>query len=163
MYPIAILAGGLATRMRPLTTTTPKALLDVNGEPFIDHQLRLLAAWGAERVVVCTGYLGEQIEAFAGDGARFPAEGHSAARASALVRQVWGIAAELKSPMFINKIGDRVLDDHLALQGAGIPAIDIIDFDYKHWHRLSDVPANCSGVSLEQVARVLGVWLQRVK
>ena len=55
------------------------------------------------------------------------------------------------------------MDDHLALNQAGIPAIDIIDFDYKHWHRLSDVPANCSGVSLEQVARVLGVWLQRVK
>jgi NDP-sugar pyrophosphorylase family protein len=71
MYPIAILAGGLATRMRPLTTTTPKALLDVNGEPFIAHQLRLLAGWGAEQVVICTGYLGEQIEAFAGDGARF--------------------------------------------------------------------------------------------
>jgi NDP-sugar pyrophosphorylase family protein len=71
MYPIAILAGGLATRLRPLTTTTPKALLDVNGEPFIAHQLRLLRGWGAERVVVCTGYLGEQVEAYVGDGARF--------------------------------------------------------------------------------------------
>jgi NDP-sugar pyrophosphorylase family protein len=71
MYPIAILAGGLATRMRPLTAATPKALLDVNGEPFIAHQLRLLAAWGAARAVLCTGFLGEQIEAFVGDGARF--------------------------------------------------------------------------------------------
>jgi NDP-sugar pyrophosphorylase family protein len=71
MYPIAILAGGLATRMRPLTTTVPKALLDVNGEPFIAHQLRLLAGWGVEQAVVCTGYLGEQIEEHVGDGDRF--------------------------------------------------------------------------------------------
>ncbi len=71
MYPIAILAGGLATRMRPLTATTPKALLDVNGEPFIAHQLRLLRGWGIARAVVCTGHLGEQIEAFVGDGSEF--------------------------------------------------------------------------------------------
>jgi N-acetyl-alpha-D-muramate 1-phosphate uridylyltransferase len=71
MYPIAILAGGLATRMRPLTTAVPKALLDVNGEPFIAHQLRLLASWGVERAVVCNGHLGEQIEAYLGDGSAF--------------------------------------------------------------------------------------------
>jgi len=56
-----------------------------------------------------------------------------------------------------------VLDDHLALQNVGIPAIDIIDFDYPHWHRLSDVPANCAPEAMVDVARVLSVWLQRVK
>ena len=71
MYPMAILAGGLATRMRPLTATIPKALLDVNGEPFIAHQLRLLAGWGVARAVVCAGYFGEQIEDYVGDGHRF--------------------------------------------------------------------------------------------
>ena len=59
--------------------------------------------------------------------------------------------------------GGVIEDDHLALNRAGIPAVDIIDFSYRHWHRLSDVPKNCSGESLEQVARVLSVWLQRVK
>ena len=54
-------------------------------------------------------------------------------------------------------------DDHVPLNAAGIPAIDIIDFDYPHWHKLTDVPENCSGESLEQVARVLTVWLQRLK
>src|SRR5262249_62408596 len=98
-----------------------------------------------------------------GQNARFPAEGYSWSRAQPLVREVWKIAAELKCGAFQERVGERVQDDHLALQAAGIPAIDIIDFDYPHWHRLSDVPANCSGASLEQVARVLSVWLQRVK
>jgi NDP-sugar pyrophosphorylase family protein len=71
MPPVAILAGGLATRMRPFTERVPKSLLPVNGEPFIAHQLRLLAASGVERVVLCVGYLGEQIQEFVGDGSRF--------------------------------------------------------------------------------------------
>jgi NDP-sugar pyrophosphorylase family protein len=71
LLPVAILAGGLATRLHPLTQALPKALVDVNGEPFIAHQLRLLQANGIERVVVCVGYLGEMIQAFAGDGRRF--------------------------------------------------------------------------------------------
>jgi NDP-sugar pyrophosphorylase family protein len=71
MLPAAILAGGLATRLRPLTEKVPKALLLVNEEPFIAHQLRLLAASGIERVVLCVGYLGEMIQEYVGDGARF--------------------------------------------------------------------------------------------
>jgi NDP-sugar pyrophosphorylase family protein len=66
----AILAGGLATRLRPLTEKTPKALLPVSGEPFIAHQLRLLLANGIERVVLCIGHLGEAIREFVGDGSR---------------------------------------------------------------------------------------------
>ena len=71
MLPIAILAGGLATRLRPVTETIPKALIEVAGEPFLAHQLRLLRRHGFERVVLCVGYLGEQIQAFAGDGRAF--------------------------------------------------------------------------------------------
>ena len=64
-----ILAGGLATRMRPLTETIPKALLPVEGRPFIDHQLAWLAAHGVTDVVLSVGYLGEAIRAHVGDGA----------------------------------------------------------------------------------------------
>lgn len=63
----AILAGGLATRMQPITKTIPKSMIDVGGEPFIQHQLRLLGEHGIERVVLCVGHLGEQIREQLGD------------------------------------------------------------------------------------------------
>ncbi|HYB42666.1 MAG TPA: nucleotidyltransferase family protein [Candidatus Methylomirabilis sp.] len=71
LYPVAILAGGLATRLRPLTARLPKALIDVSGEPFVAHQLRLLARHGVPRAVICAGHLGEMTREFVGDGARF--------------------------------------------------------------------------------------------
>jgi MurNAc alpha-1-phosphate uridylyltransferase len=73
-FPVAILAGGLATRMHPLTERIPKALLEVAGKPFIEHQLAQLRREGIERVVLCVGFLGEMVEAHVGDGARFGLE-----------------------------------------------------------------------------------------
>ena len=67
--PVALLAGGLATRLRPLTHKIPKAMIEVAGRPFIDHQLDLLRRNGVRRVVLCLGYLGEQVAAHVGDGA----------------------------------------------------------------------------------------------
>lgn len=69
--PVAILAGGLATRLRPITEKIPKALVDVAGEPFLAHQLRLLRANGISRAVLCVGFLGEMIEREFGDGSAF--------------------------------------------------------------------------------------------
>ena len=66
--PVAILAGGLATRLRPLTTQIPKSLLPVAGRPFLAHQLELLRRQGLRRVILCVGYLGEQIQEQFGDG-----------------------------------------------------------------------------------------------
>ncbi len=68
--PICILAGGAGTRLGGLVRETPKPLIEVAGEPFLVHQLRLLAAHGASEIVLCVGYLGEQIEATVGS-ARF--------------------------------------------------------------------------------------------
>jgi MurNAc alpha-1-phosphate uridylyltransferase len=69
--PVAILAGGVAKRLRPLTEKIPKALVDINGTPFISHQLKLLRSKGIIRVVICAGYLGEMIQSFVRDGSRF--------------------------------------------------------------------------------------------
>lgn len=66
--PVAILAGGLATRLRPATESIPKILLDVAGRPFAEHQLDLLQRAGVRRVVYCVGYLGEQVRDALGDG-----------------------------------------------------------------------------------------------
>jgi NDP-sugar pyrophosphorylase family protein len=71
ILPVAILCGGLATRLRPLTETIPKALIELNGEPFLAHQLRLLSSRGIERAVLLVGYRGEMIQDFVGDGMRF--------------------------------------------------------------------------------------------
>src|SRR5262245_10049113 len=68
---VAILAGGLATRLRPVTEKIPKSLLPVAGLPFLTHQLELLRRNGIKRVVLCVGHLGEMIQREFGDGARF--------------------------------------------------------------------------------------------
>jgi len=66
-----ILAGGLGTRMRPLTGAVPKALVPVLGVPFADRQLALLAGQGVERVVYCAGYRAGMLHDHVGDGSRF--------------------------------------------------------------------------------------------
>tara|TARA_B100000945_G_C20411140_1_gene612630 strand:+ start:1089 stop:1796 length:708 start_codon:yes stop_codon:yes gene_type:complete len=71
MLPIVILAGGLATRLNPITKTIPKSLVKVAGEPFIAHQLRELARQGIGNVVICVGHLGNQIEEFVKDGSEY--------------------------------------------------------------------------------------------
>ncbi|MBV8571526.1 MAG: nucleotidyltransferase family protein [Acidobacteriaceae bacterium] len=71
MLPCAILCGGLATRLRPITEKIPKSLVPIADEPFLAHQLRLLRTGGINEAVLCVGHLGEQIRAFAGDGRQF--------------------------------------------------------------------------------------------
>ena len=69
--PVALLAGGMATRLRPITEKIPKLLVEVAGEPFFSHQLRLLKKNGLTHIVLCVGYLGEMIVEQYGDGAKW--------------------------------------------------------------------------------------------
>jgi NDP-sugar pyrophosphorylase family protein len=71
LFPIVILAGGLATRLGSLSKTTPKSMILVNEEPFIAHQLRLLKNQGFERVILCIGYLGDLIREYVKNGKQF--------------------------------------------------------------------------------------------
>jgi NDP-sugar pyrophosphorylase family protein len=74
MLPVAILAGGLATRLGSLTEKIPKSLIPIAGEPFLAHQLRLLQRSGIQRVILCVSHLGEQIEQAIGNGAQYGVE-----------------------------------------------------------------------------------------
>jgi glutaminyl-peptide cyclotransferase len=76
-----------------------------------------------------------------------------------LVREVWTVARQLDARSFSNEVGREVMDDHLPLNDARIPSIDLIDFDYPHWHKIDDVPKNCSAESLAEVGRVVTAWL----
>src|SRR4051794_4872944 len=119
--PVAILAGGLATRLRPLTETIPKSLVEVAGEPFLAHQLRLLHSHGIRRATLCVGYLGEMVREFAGDGARFGMEvtysfdGPELRGTAGAVRQ----ALPLLGPAFFVLYGDSYLPcDYAAVERA---------------------------------------------
>jgi glutaminyl-peptide cyclotransferase len=103
------------------------------------------------------------LDMIAGKNAKFPVEGHSWQTDRDLCLNIWKTASETKSTVFKEQLGERVMDDHLALQNAGIPALDIIDFSYPHWHKLSDTPENCSAEPMLQVAKVLTTWMQRLK
>jgi NDP-sugar pyrophosphorylase family protein len=69
--PVAILAGGLATRLKPITEKVPKLLVEVAGEPFFSQQIRLIRKSGLAHIVLCVGYLGERIVERYGDGAKW--------------------------------------------------------------------------------------------
>jgi len=67
----AILAGGLAERLLPLTYNIPKSMILIEGKPFLEYQIELLESNGIRDIILCIGYLGEKIEEYFGDGLRF--------------------------------------------------------------------------------------------
>ena len=78
-----------------------------------------------------------------------------------LQTHLWEIAATLGyTDTFISEYRWAMLDDHLPFAQRGIPAVDIIDFDYPYWHTTQDTPDKVSAESLERVGRVLEVWLE---
>ena len=84
-----------------------------------------------------------------------PIEQNSYEAAPQLVKYIWDTARSLGFAAFEQRLGYRISDDHLPLIQAGIPTVDIIDFDYPYWHTLADTPDKCSPASLMTVGQVL--------
>jgi len=82
-------------------------------------------------------------------------EYYSMLKADWLVNRFWRAAEMEAAEHFYPEIKHSVYDDHIPFLEIGIPAIDIIDFDYKWWHTVNDTPENCSPASLGEVGRVL--------
>jgi NDP-sugar pyrophosphorylase family protein len=121
MLPVAILAGGLATRLRPLTENVPKSLVSVHGEPFIAHQLRLLQRNGIQRVVLCVGHLGKMIEEVIGNGNVFGLKVEYSYDGDDLIGTAGAIrgALPLLGPSFFALYGDSYLPcDYRAIENA---------------------------------------------
>lgn len=68
---VVILAGGLATRLKPITESIPKSMIEICGEPFISHQLKLLKKNNIKNVILCLGHLCEKIQDYVGDGSNW--------------------------------------------------------------------------------------------
>ena len=105
-----ILAGGLGTRLWPLTREVPKPMVPVGGVPYLEHQVRLLGEQSVDDIVLLTGYLGEQIEEHFGNGEdwglsiRYSREQHPLGTGGA-VRE----ARELLAENFLLIYGDSYL------------------------------------------------------
>lgn len=136
-----ILAGGLATRLYPRTLSIPKALVPVAGRPFIEWQLERIAAHGYDRVVLCVGHLGEQIEAHVGDGRRSGLDVRYAYDGPALLGTAGALrrALPLLDEVFLVTYGDSYLP-----------------FDYAG--PLRDLGAHPEASGTMSVYRNLGQW-----
>ncbi|HZU37312.1 MAG TPA: M28 family peptidase [Gemmataceae bacterium] len=165
----------LGNHMKDLPTKVGVDFVFLDGEEYIFDPRE-----GGDRYCLGSEYFGEQymrtqpksryiagvlLDMVGGKGASFQIEQNSWRAAGPLVQDLWRIAAAEKCTAFDGHLGGEVLDDHVFLNRARIPTADIIDSNYfkTHWHRLSDVPENCSTSTLSQVARVLIVWLKRVR
>jgi MurNAc alpha-1-phosphate uridylyltransferase len=122
LHPVVILAGGLATRLGELSKAVPKALVDVNGEPFVLHQLRMLKDRGVSQVLLCVGYLGEQIMERVGNGwnlgltVQYSFDGPRLLGTGGAIKKA---LAKLDGPVFFLLYGDAYLEcDYAAVQSA---------------------------------------------
>lgn len=84
-----------------------------------------------------------------------PIEPHSQQAAPDLVKRIWTKAQELNLVAFQPRYGPAIYDDHIPMIEAGVPFVDLIDFDYPYWHTLEDTPDKCSADSLEVVGRLV--------
>jgi N-acetyl-alpha-D-muramate 1-phosphate uridylyltransferase len=175
--PVAILAGGLATRLGSLSCDTPKSLLEVAGQPFVYHQLRLLRTQGVSRVTLCVGHLGEQVVRAVGDGSRFGLE-VTYSFDGAKLRGTGGAihqALPLLGPAFFVLYGDSYLECSYdvvqqAFESAGKKALMAVFRNQGRWDssnvefcdgRIQNYDKFTSKDSMRHIDYGLGVWHRR--
>lgn len=146
--PVCILAGGLGTRLGKEVQDVPKPLVEVAGEPFLIHQLRLLARHGAGRVVLCVGYLGERIEERIGSE-RFGISIQYSHDAPGLDGTLGAVrrACELLGERFLVLYGDTYLrvdypDVARTWEASGLPAVMTVLRNEGRWDTSNTVYAN---------------------
>lgn len=118
---------------------------------------KLAATWGsfssplpaeAPRGLILLDMIGER-------DLRIPQEMYSQRYAPDWIEEIWSRAERLGLPAFVRETGRPVIDDHLPFLQRGIPAVDLIDFDFPEWHTTADTPETCSAESLQQVGDLL--------
>jgi N-acetyl-alpha-D-muramate 1-phosphate uridylyltransferase len=131
-----ILAGGRGTRMQPVTDTIPKALVQVAGRPFVEHQLEWLHDQGVPDIVFCIGYRGAQLREIVGDRARFVDEGDELRGTAGALRLALdeGVLAE----SFLVLYGDSYLPVQLspiceAFRESRAPALMVVMRNENRW------------------------------
>jgi MurNAc alpha-1-phosphate uridylyltransferase len=140
MLPMAILAGGLAARLRPITETIPKALVEVAGRPFAEHQVEWLRVQGSERIVFLVGYRGEMVSEALGVGARwglsieYVFDGPTLLGTGGALRR----ARDVLGDAFFVMYGDSYLDCDLraierAFRASGDPALMTVFGNANRW------------------------------
>jgi NDP-sugar pyrophosphorylase family protein len=140
---VVIIAGGQGTRIRSVASDIPKALIPVAGRPFIEHQFELLRASGLRDIVLCVGFLGDQLEDHVGDGSRFGVRVHYARESPERLLGTGGAlvhALPLLAPEFMVLYGDsylrtdyrRVIDQ---FQAVGLDALMCVYHNHGQWDR----------------------------
>jgi len=93
---------------------------------------------------------------------RVPIERYSYSQAPGLVNELYALAARAGlGKAFPKELGEWIIDDHVPLNEAGVPTIDLIDFTYEPWHTVRDTAEQCSPESLGKVGRLMELWLLR--
>lgn len=148
-----ILAGGLGSRLRPLVNHVPKVMAPLRGRPFLEYQLLWLKKNGIREVVLCTGYLGEVIEACFGRGESFGLKLYYSKEKIPL-----GTAGALKNA------AAYVDGTFLVLNGDTLIAIELSSFLSFHRQKtglatlaltLTEQPGSCGQVVVDQEARIV--------
>lgn len=141
LYPVVILAGGLAVRLRPITEKIPKALVEVAGEPFFEHQLRLLYSRGIRKIIVSAWHLGEMIQDLLGDGSRYGMsiqyvfDGETALGTAGAIRKALNL---VDGPFFVLNGDTYIPCDFAAIQTyfdkCSQPGLMTVNLNPMYWH-----------------------------